>query len=87
MNENFTDAEKEILSNSGYDSLSWFAWKANSPEIRKEKTHSIYFSVGVEGVDRDVDGDSGWARSWRSFESLEEAMSFALSNPVYQPIR
>lgn len=82
----FTEDEKKLLMENGYTSVGEnIAYAYKKPDLIKRRDD--WFLVGVEGIDKDVDGDSGWARQWITFDTLPEAIKFALSNPVYKPNR
>lgn len=71
---NFNKEEIEFLEKNGYSVLNWFAWKKGKPNIDKQNSKLYPYSVDIEGIATDVDGDSGWCRTWKSVKTLEEAI-------------
>lgn len=81
MNVDYTPEELKILKQNDYHVvLGYSAFRPNYPNIDKDDSKLYPFSVGIEGTATDVDGDSGWCRTWHRCATFEEAMELALKN-------
>jgi len=71
---NWTKEETTSLRDKGFLVYGQFASHSeiNGISLMKQRTTDIM--VGVEGRDRDSDGDWGWSRNWHTYKSLDEAL-------------
>jgi hypothetical protein len=75
---NWNSVERDKLKDLGYFVYSDEKYPSASKgdyRIEKELLYKkVSYNLGTEGTAMDCDGDWGWCRSWRRYETLDEAL-------------
>jgi len=75
---NWTSEEVAKLKDLGYFVYSDEKYpSASKGDYRIEKDllyKKVSYNLGTEGTAMDCDGDWGWCRSWRRYETLDDAL-------------